>query len=108
MRRLWEFAGDFPLTLSIVPPAMDAPWNYDKVGKPIDPILAEKFANQKNYIANIRDAEDVRSVTKLPRLQDLLQDSCNQRLITAIMRLYPSGKVGYYSNLIPEFFSIRY
>ncbi|OCL11280.1 hypothetical protein AOQ84DRAFT_229648 [Glonium stellatum] len=98
----WEIAGDFPLTLSTIPPAMDAPWNYDEMGKPLDPILAKKFANQKDYIANIKDAEDARSITELPRLLNLLQDSCKQRLMTAIMRLYPSGKVGFYSNLVLE------
>ena len=97
----WEIAGDFPLTLSTVPPPMDAPWNYDEVGKPRDPILAQKFANQKDYIANIKDAEDARSVTGLPRLLNALQDSYKQHLITA-MRLYRSGKVGFYSNLVHE------
>jgi hypothetical protein len=96
----WEVAGDFPLNLSTVPPAMDAPWNYDEVGKPRDPILAKKFASQKDYIANIRDAEYARSITELPCLLNLLQDSCKQRLMTAITRLYPSGKVGFYSNLV--------
>jgi Phosphotransferase enzyme family len=98
----WEVAGDYPLTLSTVPPAMDAPSNYNEMGKPTDPILAKKFASQKDYIANIKDAEDARSITELPRLLNLLQDSCKQRLITAMMRLYPSGKVGFYSNLVPE------
>lgn len=99
----WEIAGDFPLTLSTVPPAMDAPWNYDEMGRPKDSILAKKFANQKDYIANIKDAEDARSIAELPRLWNLLQDSCKQRLMTAMMRLYPSGKVGFYSNLALEF-----
>ena len=95
----WELAGDFPLTLSTVPP-MDAPWNYE-IGKPRDPILAQKFANQKDYIANIKDAEDARSVTGLPRLLNALQDSYKQHLMT-VMRLYRSGKVGFYSNLVRE------
>jgi aminoglycoside phosphotransferase (APT) family kinase protein len=30
----WEVFGDFPLTLSTVPSAMDAPWNYDEEGSP--------------------------------------------------------------------------
>lgn len=103
----WEIAADFPLTLSTVPPAMDAPWNYDEVGNPKDPILAKRFANQRDYIASIKDAEDARNITQLPRLLDLLRDPCKQRLMTAIMRLYPSGKVGFYSNLILELPSAR-
>lgn len=30
----WEIARDFPLSLSTVPPAMDASWNYDEVSQP--------------------------------------------------------------------------
>jgi hypothetical protein len=98
----WEIAGDFPLTLSTVPPAMDAPWNYDEKGKPIEPDLAKKFVDQETYITSIGDAEDARGLMESPRLSKVLQDSCKQRLMTAMMRLYPSGKVGYYSNLVPE------
>ena len=97
----WEIAGDLPLTLSIIPPAMDAPWNYDEAGNPKDPSLAKMFANQEDYIANIRNAEDTRGITESPRLLDFLQDSCKQRLMTA-MRLYQSGKAGFYSNMILE------
>ncbi|EER37499.1 conserved hypothetical protein [Histoplasma capsulatum H143] len=32
----WEISGEFPLTLSIVPPVMDVPWNYDENGLPKD------------------------------------------------------------------------
>ena len=96
----WEFAGDFPLTLSTVPPPMDAPWNYDEVGNPKDPVLAQKFAKQKDYIACIKEAKDAGSVTG-SRLLNALQDSHKQHLMTA-MRLYRSGKVGFYSNLVRE------
>lgn len=97
----WEIAGDFPLTLSTVPPAMDAAWNYDDLGHPIDPDVARKFANQKKYIACIGAAENARGPPESPCLQNLLQDSDKQGLMTA-MRLYGSGKVGYYRNMIPK------
>lgn len=71
----WEIAGDFPLTLSTIPPAMDVPWNYDELGNPKDPSLAKALADQKGYIANIRDAEDTKGITESPRLVDFLQDS---------------------------------
>ncbi|KAF8850550.1 hypothetical protein BDZ45DRAFT_769962 [Acephala macrosclerotiorum] len=74
----WEVFGDFPLTLSTVPPAMDAPWNYDKEGSPKSTDLIRKFADQKDYIA--------------------------AQLATA-MRLYQNRKVGWYSKLIDEFLS---
>jgi hypothetical protein len=97
----WEFAGHFSLTLSTVPPLMDAPWNYDELGRPIDPILAQKFAHQEDYIAKIKDPEDARSVTGSPRLLTALQNPWKQHLMTA-MRLYQSGKLGFYSKLVAE------
>lgn len=35
----WEIFGDFPLTLSTVPPAINAPWNYDG-GRPKDVVMS--------------------------------------------------------------------
>ncbi|TGO46274.1 hypothetical protein BOTNAR_0599g00030 [Botryotinia narcissicola] len=35
----WEIFGDFPLTLSVTPPAMNAPFNYDRNGLHIVPVL---------------------------------------------------------------------
>ncbi|RDL40811.1 uncharacterized protein BP5553_00790 [Venustampulla echinocandica] len=45
----WEMFGDFPLNISIVPPAMDAPWNYDEGGYPKCADLVQKFADQQDY-----------------------------------------------------------
>lgn len=95
----WEVAATFPLTLSTIPPVMDAPWNYDEAGQPTDPIVASRFADQMDYIASIKAAEDARSIA--PRLSTLLQDISTQRLMTG-MSLYVGGKVGFYSRLIPE------
>ncbi|KAH8708352.1 hypothetical protein GQ44DRAFT_763514 [Phaeosphaeriaceae sp. PMI808] len=97
----WEVAGDFPLTLAVVPPAMDAPWHYDEVDNPKNTDLAKRFANQREYIANIKDAEDARSITESPRLSNLLQNSPKQRLMYG-MDLYSNGKAGFYSNLVDD------
>jgi len=99
----WEVFGDFPLTLSTVPPAMDAPWNYDEEGSPKSPDLIRRFADQIDYVAAVRQEED-RSDGNSCCLSEALGDSRRQQLATA-MRLYQNGKVGWYSKLIDEFLS---
>ncbi|KAL7928818.1 hypothetical protein V8C35DRAFT_325628 [Trichoderma chlorosporum] len=39
----WEIFGEFPLTLSTAPPAMDVSWNYNEDGSPKDADLAHEF-----------------------------------------------------------------
>jgi hypothetical protein len=96
-----EVFGDFPLNLSTIPPAMDAPWNYDEEGSPRSIDLVRKCADQKDYIAAVRQEEN-RSDGNNHFLSEALRDSGRQQLITA-MRLYQNGKVGWYSKLIDEF-----
>lgn len=99
----WEIFGDFPLTLSVVPPAMDAPWNYNQDGSPKSSDLVQKFTDQKYYIAAVREVEN-RSEGGNHFLSAALEDSRRQHLVTG-MRLYESGKVGWYSKLIDKFVS---
>jgi len=99
----WEVFGDFPLTLSTVPPAMDAPWNYDEEGSPKSTDLIRKFVDQKDYIAAVRQEEN-RSDGNSRCLSEALGDWRRRQLATA-MRLYQNGKVGWYSKLIDEFLS---
>lgn len=98
----WEVFGDFPLTLSTVPPTVDAPWNYDEEGSPKSADLVQKLTDQKDYVAAVRQEEN-RSEGNSYFLSNALEDSGRQQLVTA-MRLYQSGKVGWYSKLIDEFF----
>ncbi|UPK93058.1 hypothetical protein LCI18_003993 [Fusarium solani-melongenae] len=97
----WEIFGDFPLTLSIVPPAMDAPWNYNKDGSPKAADLAQQFADQEDYVAAVTREEN-RNGEKTHHLSETLRDSKRQQLATA-MRLYENGKVGWYGKLIDQF-----
>jgi hypothetical protein len=54
----WEVFADFPLTLSVVPAAMDAPWLYDERGDPVSSELAQKLADQRRYIAAVKQHEE--------------------------------------------------
>ncbi|KAK1966174.1 hypothetical protein LY78DRAFT_703131 [Colletotrichum sublineola] len=96
----WEMVGDFPLTLSMVPPAMDAPWNYNKQGDPNTEELKQQLADQKSYVVAVKKAENSMGTGSL--LSDALEDWRRQQLVTA-MRLYQRGKVGWYSRLIVDF-----
>lgn len=94
----WEIFGDFPLTLSTVPPAMDAPWNYNEDGSPKAADLAQQSADQEDYVAAVVREEGERA----HRLSETLRDSKRQQLATG-MRLFENGKVGWYGKLIDQF-----
>ena len=97
----WEIFGDFPLSFSIVPRAMDAPTNYDEEGSPKDDDLIQKFTDQRDYIAAVRQEEN-KSDKGSYCLSEALTDWRRQHLATA-MRLYQNGKAGFYSKVVDEF-----
>ncbi|TVY25150.1 hypothetical protein LHYA1_G006488 [Lachnellula hyalina] len=96
----WELFGDFPLTLQVIPPAMDLPSNYGEDGIPEDDSLKQKFTDQKEYVRVIRDEPESLGAHVL--LSEIIGNFKRQQLITA-MRLYQDGKVGWYSKLIDQF-----
>ncbi|WDK21047.1 hypothetical protein CGRA01v4_12336 [Colletotrichum graminicola] len=97
---LWEMFADSPLTLLMVPPAIDVLWNYNDQGDPVTDELREQLADQKSYVAAVKEVEDSTGTGNL--LSDGLKDWRTQQLVTA-MRLYQRGKVGRHSKLINEF-----
>ncbi|KAK0368394.1 hypothetical protein CLIM01_14249 [Colletotrichum limetticola] len=96
----WEMFADYPLTLSMVPPAIDVPWNYNEQGDPVTDDLKQQLADQQSYVAAVKEVEDSRGTGYF--LSDALKDRKRQQLVTA-MRLYQIGKVGWYSKMIDEF-----
>ncbi|KAK9788190.1 putative Aminoglycoside phosphotransferase domain-containing protein [Seiridium cardinale] len=96
----WEIFSDFPLTLSTVPPAMDAPWNYDEAGVPKDADLVKQFADQKDYVEAVKKEEN--SFVGTHHLSQALEDLRRQQLATA-MRLYQNGRAGWYSKVVDQF-----
>ncbi|EHK45975.1 uncharacterized protein TrAtP1_013053 [Trichoderma atroviride] len=97
----WEMLGDFPLTLSIIPPAIDAPWNYNEDGSPKSADLIEQFEDQKWYVEAVKQEENSNR-GNIHYLSDALGDSRRQQLATA-MRMYQDGKIGTYSKIIDKF-----
>lgn len=96
----WETFADFPLNLSVVPAAMDAPWLYDERGDPKDSKLAQKLADQRTYVAAVKHHEEQMNV--VGRLSAVMEDKTRQHMATA-MRLFEDGKAGFYSKLIDKF-----
>lgn len=88
----WEIFADFPLTLSTVPLAMDAPWNYNQDGSPKAADLAQKLADQEDRVEAVAVGEN-RGGGDNHRLSEMPRDSERRRLATA-MRLYGNGKPG--------------
>ncbi|CAG7928737.1 unnamed protein product [Penicillium olsonii] len=98
----WEIFAEFPLTLSLLPPDMDAPWNYDENGHPRDAESIQRYADRREYVTAVIEKEEGMNLLEGCRLSVALQDSCRQDLATA-MRLYRRGKPGWYSKVIEKF-----
>jgi len=100
----WEVFGDFPLTLSVTPPKMDLPSNYDEAGNPKDEELAEKFRDREKYLLAVKREEERLGLDKKFSVSDVLGDSKREAMISA-MRLYEIGKPGWYSKVVDDFTS---
>lgn len=98
----WEMSGEFPLTLSTVPPAMDVPWNYDETGHPKSPDKQQKLLDREQYIAIVREKERERGFVEGYNLSSALQDTKRQHLASAL-GLYQSGKPGWFSKVLDGF-----
>lgn len=98
----WEIACEFPLALMVAPPDMDVPWNYDETGRPKDAGLQQDSVDREDYIAMVMEKEKEWGLSEKYRLSTALQDSKRQYLATA-MRLYQSGKPGWYSKVMEKF-----
>ncbi|WEW60881.1 hypothetical protein PRK78_006369 [Emydomyces testavorans] len=100
----WETL-EFPLTLNMVPAAMDAPWNYDERGMPRDEKTRERLVEREDYIAAVARAE--KSTPALPMLSSMLKNQRVQDLATA-MRLFASeGKMGFYSEILDVHYGVN-
>lgn len=94
----WEVAAEFPLSLSVVPPPIDVPWNYDEMGTPKDEENRQRFADREEYIAIVEQQEGELGFADGYRLSEALRDDRRQYLASA-MRLYQNGKPGWYAKV---------
>lgn len=98
----YEISGEFPLSLLVIPPAMDVSWKYDEAGCLKDPEVRQKFDDRTSYIAIVRHKAQERGLTGGYTLSAALQDAQRQHLASA-MRLYQDGIPGWYFKVAEEF-----
>ncbi|KAL4983750.1 hypothetical protein BDW68DRAFT_181277 [Aspergillus falconensis] len=97
-----EISGEFPLTLSVVPPVIDVPWNYNEAGQPKHPEDIERFADRASYIAIVKRREEELGLTGEYSLSKALEDFDRQSFASAL-RLYQRGKPAWYSKVMKSF-----
>ena len=100
----WEYAQsapwetvEFPLTLSICPRLIDAPWNYDENGVAKDEDTRAMIKDRGDYVVMLKEYE--RSKGQAPILSDVLGDQAGQDLATALR---------YYTSVGKQAFTTRY
>lgn len=91
---------EFPLTVQVVPSAMDLPSNYDLDGLSLDEKTRARIADRREYLNAVLEAEDSAKLTST--LSSILGDRTIQDVATA-MRLYTGGKMGFYSNVLTPY-----
>ena len=92
----WEIV-EFPLTLSVCPRLIDAPWNYDENGVAKDEDTRAMIKDRGDYLVMIKEYE--RSKGQAFTLSDVLGDQAGQDLATA-SRYYASvGKQAFYDKV---------
>ena len=96
----WETI-DFPLTLSKVPKPVDAPWNYDENGMPIDEDSRKRMVERKEYVDAVRRAEEMCKLP--PKLSSILDNERGQDLASAMRLFAVDGKMGLYSKVLDAF-----
>ncbi|POR33167.1 Uncharacterized protein TPAR_06618, partial [Tolypocladium paradoxum] len=96
----WE-AVEFPLFLSTTPPPMDAPWNYDDEGLPIDPSVRQVWDERDEYVRFVREAEVERGLDQC--LSTTLANRTVQNLAGALKLFLDPGKIGFYCKVLEQF-----
>ncbi|KAK3681685.1 hypothetical protein B0T22DRAFT_531107 [Podospora appendiculata] len=97
----WEMA-QFPMFLSVTPAVMDAPWNYDKNGVPVDEGLKRKWQEREEYVDMVArcEAADDKMDNKLSAS---LRSRKHQDLAFAVRAYVDGGKLGFYSKVAAQF-----
>lgn len=63
------------MTLSVVPPALDALWNYDEMGIPKDAEDKQNFADREEYVSIVTQIANEQSLMKGYTLSSVLKDN---------------------------------
>lgn len=89
----------FPLILQVIPPAIDAPDNYDTDGRPKDVAARAKLIDRVIYLNAIRKYEALSQDES--NLSKVLSQPAIER-VAAAMRLFEEGKLGLFSKVLTD------
>ena len=78
---------------------MDAPWNYDGSGQPIDEEMQMLWRDRDSYSEFIRQSEDI--LDKDHKLSTVLHDEYVQGIAFALAG-YENGKQAFYHNVLAQ------
>jgi hypothetical protein len=96
----WELV-EFPIFLETVPVPMDAPWNYNEFGEPLEQDTRRKWQERKDYVKMVAKVESTKQSDH--KLSTTLGDQSLQNLAYA-MRVYLNpGKLGFYSKVLEQY-----
>ncbi|KAH9210410.1 hypothetical protein DL95DRAFT_427659 [Leptodontidium sp. 2 PMI_412] len=96
----WELV-EFPLFLSTVPFSMDAPWNYDQNGEPLDENTRQTWREREEYIKRAAMFETIEGIDD--KLSAALNNEALQNLAYAIRVYAGIGKLGFYHKIMEPF-----
>ncbi|OAT13807.1 hypothetical protein BDBG_08936 [Blastomyces gilchristii SLH14081] len=96
----WELMA-FPLFLTIIPPPMDAPWNYDSNGLPKDQDVRQLWEEREDYVRMVQYAEEKQNVDN--SLSTTLASQDIQSLASAVKLYLEPGKIGLYCKVLDCF-----
>lgn len=100
----WELV-EFPLFLSTVPVVMDAAWNYDREGVPLDEETRRTWRERREYVGRVRRVEEVEGSDDM--LSRTLANQNGQNLAYEMRAYLEPGKLGFYHRVIEAFDSQR-
>ena len=80
---------------------MDAPWNYDENGLPIDEDSRKRIAEREEYVDAVRQAEEKCGLP--PNSSSVLDNEQGQDLAYAMRLFVVDGKMGFYSKILDAY-----
>jgi len=96
----WELM-EFPLFLETVPSSMDASWNYDENGQPLDEGTKQRWEERKEYVQRVARFEAIEKIDG--KLSATLNNQHFQSLAYAMRVYLEPGKLGFYHKVIEPF-----
>ncbi|KFY76729.1 hypothetical protein V499_03696 [Pseudogymnoascus sp. VKM F-103] len=80
---------------------MDAPWNYDENGQPLDEDTRRRWQERKEYVEKVASVEASKQIDNM--LSTTLNNHDVQNLAYAVRVYLDPGKLGFYDKVLETF-----